>query len=86
MFKKLYEMFGGALLAKFLGPSQMASLARTALKAMGGFLLGLGFSQGAVDSWAQANEPVVAGLISLAVGALFSFFTHTADKKEEEKK
>lgn len=81
MLNKLLQWFGPGLLKKLASPGQLASVARTLLKFVGGYLAGAGFSDKVIASFIAANEQVVAGLLSLVVGVVFSFF---AEKKKKE--
>ncbi len=81
MLSKLLSLFGPSLIRKIASPGQLASLARTILKFAGGFLTSLGFSEAAVGGFVAGNESIVAGLLSLAAGAVFSLF---AEKKKKD--
>lgn len=81
MISKLLELFGPGLLKKLASPGQLASVSRTVLKFLGGYLAAVGFSPQAVELFVSGNEAIVAGAISLAIGSAFSFF---AEKKKKE--
>ena len=82
MFDKLMSYLLPSLVKRLANPSQMATIARTALKYIGGFLTGLGFSGAAVAEFQAGNESILAGLLSLGVGLVASAFS--AKKKKDK--
>lgn len=61
-------------------PGQFNSIARSLLKVAAGALLTLGFSPETADVFVNTNAPILAGLFSLAAGAIASFLAEK-DKK-----
>jgi len=79
---KLLSWFGPGLVKKLAGPSQTASIARGALKYVGGALSGLGYSQAAIVPFLESSEAIVAGLITLVIAQAFSFANSLLNKKK----
>lgn len=69
--------------AKLLSPGQFSSISRTILKFAAGFLIGAGFSEAAVGEFTIAAEPILSGLLALAVGVVASAVSASKQKKEE---
>ena len=82
MFDKLIGYFLPSIVKRLANPSQMATIARTLLKYVGGLLSGLGFSESAIAGFQAGNESIIAGFLSLAAGMLASAF---ASKKKKDK-
>ncbi len=81
--EKIKAVFNpAAWVAALIKPSQFSSLARTIVKVMAGALLGAGFSQEVVANFSSGVEPVVTGLLALAVGVVASYLTHKPAKAE----
>jgi hypothetical protein len=83
MFDKLLSYFNPmSYVAKMLNPGQFSSVARTVMKYAGGFLTGLGFSEGAVSSFEEANVQIIAGILSLLAGSIMSAISENKKKKD----
>jgi hypothetical protein len=64
------------LVKKLLTSEQIKSYVRSALKVLGGFLIGYGYSTEVVDQAMLGLEPIVTGAVMIAVGYVLSFFEH----------
>lgn len=82
MINKLIDYLLPSIVKRLASPSQMASIARSALKLVGAYLANLGFSEQAVAGFQAGNESIVAGLLSIAAGFLASAIS--SKKKKDD--